>query len=99
MIKEHHETLPYHWHLTEKVTLITEKYKEDSSRRSKFPPHFFGKNGGGIQTIVCYVREIPIFVFFGPLFISLRRLFSQCSCYSVLLGANMRQNSHFRSQA
>ena len=38
MIKEHHETLPYHWHLTEKVTLITEKYKEDSSRRSKFPP-------------------------------------------------------------
>ena len=56
MIKEHHETLPYHWHLTEKVTLITEKYKEDSSRRSKFPPHFFRKNGGGIQTIVCYVR-------------------------------------------
>ena len=59
-----------------KVTLITEKYKEDSSRRSKFPQHFFRNNGGGIQTIVCYVREIPIFVFFGPLFISLRRLFT-----------------------
>ena len=41
MIKEHHETLSYHRHHTEKVTLITEKYKEDSSRRSKFPQHFF----------------------------------------------------------
>ena len=40
MIKEHHEALSYHRH-PEKVTLITEKYKEDSSRRSKFPQHFF----------------------------------------------------------